>query len=108
MPINIRLMNILYLLDLKIDEHVESLKEKVKAFIEAQIPYKNPIWIKSVDNRLGNDVVVFVKDIERSERNGRNRDTTWGEGKSKVEKRRVKNTMGYMSQMPSPSLRLSN
>ena len=57
----------------------------------------NPIWMRSVDRRIGNDIVNFVGDIQRHERGGRKRDTTWAEGKSKTEKRRAQNTMGYVT-----------
>jgi len=48
------------------------------------------------DQRLGKDIINFVADIERHQRtSSRKRDTTWAENKGKMEKRRVKNTMGY-------------
>ena len=82
----------------------EKLLQKAKAFEEAaqilrsQIPHRNRIWMKSViDRKLGNDVTDFVADIHRFESTGRKRDTTWGEGGTKVEKRRVHNTMGYQT-----------
>jgi hypothetical protein len=54
------------------------------------------VWLKSVfDQRLGKDVINFVADIERHQGTSRKRDTTWAEKKGKMEKRRVKNTMGY-------------
>ena len=89
---------------LELDEISESLAKKSEALkkaaalIDAQLPYRNPIWMKSVDKlKFGNDVMDFVADIEREEKRGRNRDTTWAEGRGKKAKRRVKNTMGYMS-----------
>jgi hypothetical protein len=54
------------------------------------------VWLKSAFNqRLGKDVISFVADIERHQGTSRKRDMTWAENKGKMEKRRVKNTMGY-------------
>lgn len=69
--------------------------ERAAAIIRGQIPHRKKMWLRAVDQNIGNDVVDFVKDIERHESARRNRDTTWGEGKGKVERRRVRNTMGY-------------
>jgi hypothetical protein len=66
--------------------------------LEAQVPISKPVWLKSesvFNQRLGKDVISFVADIERHQGTSRKRDTTWAENKGKMEKRRVKNTMGY-------------
>jgi hypothetical protein len=92
---------------LKLDAHLESLKIKVEAMrkaadlIENQFPYRNRIWIKSMDKMITNDITDIARDLEHEERNGRNRHTTWAKGKGKKERRRVGNTMGYVSQKPS-------
>jgi hypothetical protein len=86
------------------DMYQEKLLQKAEAFEEAakilrsQIPHRSRIWMKSIiDRKLGDDVTNFVADIRRFESTGHKRDTTWGEGGKKVEKRRVQNTMGYQT-----------
>jgi hypothetical protein len=83
----------------------EELLQKAVAFEEAaqiphsQIPHHNQIWMKSiVDRKLGHGVTDFVADIHHFESTGQKCDTTWGEGRSKVEKWQVQNTMGYQTQ----------
>lgn len=91
---------------MKLDAHIDSLKNKVQAMrkvadlIESQFLYCNRIWIKSMDKKITDDIIDVVKDLEHEERNGRNRHTTWAKGKGKKERRRVHNTMGYVSQTP--------
>ena len=74
---------------------------KAADLLESQFPYRNRIWIKSMDKKITNDIIDIVGDLEHEERNGRNRHTTWAKGKGKKERRRVSNTMGYVSQLPS-------
>jgi hypothetical protein len=88
----------------KLDEHIESLQKKVGALrkaadlMEIQFPYRNPIWIKSMDKKPAlNDIMAMVGDLEHEARGGRDRQTTWAKGKGKNERRRVGNTMGYVS-----------
>jgi len=91
---------------LQLDEVAESLEktakvfEKAAAIIRSQLPYRQGIWMRSIDHRLGGDVIELVKDINHHCKMGRKCDTTWAEGKSKEEKRRVKNTMGYVKPIP--------
>ncbi|KAG6805042.1 hypothetical protein H0H92_001030 [Tricholoma furcatifolium] len=86
----------------EIDDFMEEIIRKADAFEEAaailrsQLKFKNPIWLKrQSDSKFGRDVMDFVDDIQLYEKTGRRRETTWAEGKSKVEKRRARNTMGY-------------
>jgi len=50
--------------------------------------------MRFIDCWLGSDVTELVEDIDHHCKMGRKCDTTWAEGKSKEEKRRVKNMMG--------------
>ncbi|KAG6818261.1 hypothetical protein H0H93_006436 [Arthromyces matolae] len=84
------------------DEYVRELEKMANMFEEAahilrgQIPFRNPIWLRSICNRkVGRDVMHLVNDVRLFEETGRTRDTTWAEGRSKSEKRRRDNTMGY-------------
>ena len=92
---------------LQIDAHIESLKNKVETMrkaadlIESWFPYRNQIWIKTMDKKISNDIINISEDLEHEERNGRSRHTTWAKGKGKKMRRRVSNTMGYVSQTPS-------
>lgn len=74
---------------------------KAADLIESQFPYRNRIWIESMDKKIPNDIIDLAGDLQHEERNGRNRHTTWAIGKGKKERRRVGNTMGYVSQTPS-------
>ena len=47
-----------------------------------------------VDQKLGEDVMDFVADVQQFEDTGHTHDTTWGGG-GKVAKQRAQNTMGY-------------
>ena len=91
---------------LQLDEVAESLEKKAKAFKKAaaiicsQLPHQQGIWMRSIDCLLGSDVIELVEDINHHCKMGRKRDTMWAEGKSKEEKRRLKNTMGYMNPIP--------
>lgn len=73
---------------------------KAADLIEGQFIYRNRIWIESMDKKITNDIIGVVRDLEHEGRNGRNRLTTWAKGKGKKERRRVSNTMGYVSQTP--------
>lgn len=84
------------------DKLVRDLQDRANSFrkaadlIEAQLKYRNRIWMKSVRDRdLGGDVRHFVTDIRRAEETGRIRDNTWGKPGDRVANRRMRNTMGY-------------
>ena len=85
---------------MKLDDLTESLLEKATQFeraaqiIREQVSYRNQTWMRSAD-RLGNDVMNFVADVHHHEQTGRKCDMTWAEGQTKVQKCRLKNTMGY-------------
>ena len=49
----------------------------------------------SVNEQLGHDVELFVHDIRHCQKTGRKQETTWAEGKTKEERRRMQNTVGY-------------
>jgi hypothetical protein len=73
--------------------------ERAAKILRAQVSHRSAsrIWQKSVSDRgVGNDVINLVSDVQWFEETGRKRGTTWGEGKDKVQKRRVQNTMGYV------------
>jgi len=73
--------------------------EHAAKILRAQVSHRKAsrIWQKSVSDRgVGNDVISLVSDVQWFEETGRKRGTTWGEGKDKVHKRRVQNTMGYV------------
>ena len=72
--------------------------ERAAKILRAQVSHRNAsrIWQTSVSDRgVGNDVINLVSDVQWFEETGRKRGTTWGEGKDKVQKGRVQNTMGY-------------
>jgi hypothetical protein len=58
---------------LKLDAHIESLKNKIKAMrkaadlIESQFPYRNRIWIRSMDKKITNDIMDIAKDLGHEE-----------------------------------------
>ncbi|KAG6806161.1 hypothetical protein H0H92_012471, partial [Tricholoma furcatifolium] len=86
----------------KMDIWHEAIMSKARAFEKAAKILLDPSFQPELlmmkflaEGKLGNDVVDWVKDIEHVEKNGRKRDTTWGIGKGKTERRRVRNTMGY-------------
>ncbi|KAF6751360.1 hypothetical protein DFP72DRAFT_1071563 [Ephemerocybe angulata] len=86
---------------IKADLRVRAAKlAEASALIEEQLERDDvsPIWLRSLHSRdIGRDVAHLVEDIRRMEKTGRKKDTTWAEGKDKVAKRRVANTMGYKS-----------
>ncbi|PPQ78411.1 hypothetical protein CVT26_007765 [Gymnopilus dilepis] len=91
--------------ELEVDELRDRLQERAERLIRAgqiimsQIPHNNLVWMRSIDRRdLGRDAIDMADDVDRFERAGRNRDTTWAQGKSKAERRRAMNTMGYVLQ----------
>ena len=49
-------------------------------------------------NKIGNDVVQFVEDIERFKRTGTSENPTWAIGGGKTEKRWARNIMGFQFQ----------
>ncbi|KAG5634669.1 hypothetical protein H0H81_001198 [Sphagnurus paluster] len=88
------------------EEELDQLEEQAriigKALVDSglailsQAPHQNRIWLNSiVDRQFGCDQQHFADDIRHFEETGRSRDTTWAEGRGKIEKRRVQNTMGY-------------
>ncbi|KAJ3496485.1 hypothetical protein NLJ89_g10479 [Agrocybe chaxingu] len=81
-------------------EYVKKLAddlEKGAEMMRHQIEHKSYIWLKSiVDRRIGSDVQGLVADVQHHTRTGKKRSTTWADGKSKQEKRRAQNTMGYI------------
>jgi hypothetical protein len=83
-------------------EYKRLAQEKAEKFkraaelIEAQIDYGEGMWLKRVaDQKFGRDVVRFVEDIQRLEKTGGRRLTTWAKGKSTKEAERVRNSLGY-------------
>ena len=58
---------------LQIDAHIESLKNKVETMrkaadlIESQFPYRNQIWIKTMDKKISNDIINISEDLEHEE-----------------------------------------
>ncbi|KAF5343057.1 hypothetical protein D9758_011133 [Tetrapyrgos nigripes] len=73
---------------------IETLRNAAN-IIEAQIPHKNRLWLKSLHTReIGRDISHFVKDVREFESPRGNRETTWAR-KQKGDNRRVANTMGY-------------
>jgi hypothetical protein len=54
--------------------------------IREQVSCRNQIWMKSAD-RLGNDIIKFVGDVNRHEQTGRKRDTPWAEGSKTASKK---------------------
>ncbi|KAF8189700.1 hypothetical protein BJ912DRAFT_1058950 [Pholiota molesta] len=87
--------------ELELDELCEDLEQAAKDLEQAaqvlrqQITYRKQVWLKTAKERIGHSVSEFVKDIDNIERTGGKRITTWGEGKSKEEKRLSKLAMGY-------------
>ena len=75
--------------------------KKAADLIESQFPYRNRIWITSMDKKITNDIIDIARDLEHEGRNGRNCYTTGVKGKGKKERWRVGNTMGYVSRTPS-------
>ncbi|KAG6819142.1 hypothetical protein H0H93_014943 [Arthromyces matolae] len=80
----------------------EKIKAKALAFKKASEILLDPsfqpdhLLLKYIaEGKLGNDVVEWVEDINRVEKTGRKRDTTWALGKGRREKQRARNTMGY-------------
>ena len=64
--------------------------------IEAQLPFRNKIWVNSmVDRNLGGDVSQFLGDVRHVEKTGRKRDTTWAQKGDREGQHRSRNTMGY-------------
>jgi hypothetical protein len=89
---------------LQLDKLVRNLQDRTNDFrkaadlIEAQLKYRNQIWMRSVrDGDLGGDVHHFVTDIRRAEETGRTRDNTWGKTGDRTANRRMRNTMGYQT-----------
>ena len=89
---------------LQLDKLVHDLQDRANNFrkaadlIEAQLKYRNRIWMKSVRDRdLGGDVHHFVTDIRQVEETGRTRDNTWGKTGDRTANRRMRNTMGYQT-----------
>ncbi len=79
----------------KLQRRAQELREAAD-IIDAQLPKKNSIWIKSmVDRNVGKDICLFVQDIRRVEVTGKQRETTWARVGDKEGQRRVRNTMGY-------------
>ncbi|KAF8230017.1 hypothetical protein L208DRAFT_1284051, partial [Tricholoma matsutake] len=73
--------------------------EEAAQIVHSKIDHQNWIWMKSIiDQKLGNFVIDFVADIHHCESTGQKWDTMWAEGRGKVEKQRVQNTMGYHTQ----------
>ncbi|KAI0054906.1 hypothetical protein BV25DRAFT_1816378 [Artomyces pyxidatus] len=70
--------------------------EAAARLIRDQLPYRNPIWLRSLAHRkVGEDVAHLVRDIRHVETTGRTRDTTWPRAGDAESQRRSRNTMGY-------------
>ncbi|KAG6857829.1 hypothetical protein C0991_004615, partial [Blastosporella zonata] len=77
------------------DEYREKILVKATAFQKAAKKLQDPAFMHDVilmkylaESKFGNDVVDWIDDIERLEKTGRKRDTTWALGGGKKERRR--------------------
>ncbi|PIL26554.1 hypothetical protein GSI_12312 [Ganoderma sinense ZZ0214-1] len=88
--------------DKELDQKTDKLKRRVKELrqaadlIEAQLPFKNKIWIGSmVDRNIGGDVSLFLGDVRHFQKTASTRSTTWAKKGDREGQRRSRNTMGY-------------
>ena len=83
----------------QIDELAEAIDNKITLLhrfidiLKSQKNHRNHIWMKRAAS-IGNDIEVFVKDIDYVEKYGPKHTPTFG-GSTADERRRAQNVMGY-------------
>lgn len=79
--------------------------EEGAAILRSQLPHKNRIWMRSMDNRnIGGDVNDLVHDVRHLELTGGTRDRTWAPSGDHDTQRRSGNTMSCQARGRGPDL----